>query len=389
MKVFFSSIIIFFASLALVAQSLDDLSFGTDTTFEVVTWNIEWFPKNDQTTETYVTDIIEAIDADIFAIQEIDDRQALQNVIDNLPAYEGNYESTYFAGLAYIYKADVVQINSIYEIYTTSEYWIPFPRSPMVIELSFKGVDFIIINNHYKCCGDGDLDLNNPNDEEMRRFTANNLIKDYIDINFPNDRVIVLGDLNDVLTDLPLDNVFQSFINDPSNYLFTDMDIALGNAADWSYPSWPSHLDHILITNELYEDYANADSSIEVLKIDDYLPGGWSEYDSNVSDHRPVGLKLASEDFVLETVSIEDKPVHFTNYPNPASTETRFYFNGTRNISGIEVTSITGQLIKSIAIPQGQTYTDWDTTTIHNGIYFATLQINGANHSAIKVLVSR
>ena len=30
----------------LYAQSLSDISFGTDETFEVVTWNIEWFPKN-------------------------------------------------------------------------------------------------------------------------------------------------------------------------------------------------------------------------------------------------------------------------------------------------------------------------------------------------------
>ena len=30
----------------LTAQSLEDLSFGTDSTFEVISWNIEWFPKN-------------------------------------------------------------------------------------------------------------------------------------------------------------------------------------------------------------------------------------------------------------------------------------------------------------------------------------------------------
>ena len=32
--------------LKLCQPNLDDLYFGTDSTFEVVSWNIEWFPKN-------------------------------------------------------------------------------------------------------------------------------------------------------------------------------------------------------------------------------------------------------------------------------------------------------------------------------------------------------
>ena len=47
------------------AQDLDDLNFGTDETFEVMTWNIEWFPKNDQITVDYVTQIIQALDIDL------------------------------------------------------------------------------------------------------------------------------------------------------------------------------------------------------------------------------------------------------------------------------------------------------------------------------------
>ena len=60
-------------------------------------------------------------------------------------------------------------------------------------------------------------------------------------------KVILLGDLNDILTDSPQNNIFNSFINDTTNYLFVDMDIAINSSSNWSYPSWPSHLDHILI----------------------------------------------------------------------------------------------------------------------------------------------
>jgi len=56
---------------SLQSQDLDELYFGTDETFEVMTWNIEWFPKNNQITVDYVTQIIQELDVDILAIQEL------------------------------------------------------------------------------------------------------------------------------------------------------------------------------------------------------------------------------------------------------------------------------------------------------------------------------
>ena len=277
-------------NLNLNGQDLDELYFGTDETFEVMTWNIEWFPKNNQITVDYVTQIIQALDVDILAIQEVDDTDMFNQMLNELPEYTGYLESEWFAGLAYIYKTDIIEINDIYEIYTTSPYWSAFPRSPMVMDLNFMGENIFIINNHFKCCGDGIMNLDDLGDEETRRYTASNLLKEYIDNNLPNENVIVLGDLNDILTDALENNVFQMIINDSENYLFSDMEIAESSSTDWSYPTWPSHLDHILITNELFDELDNSD--IQTIKIDEYLDGGWSEYDQNISDHRPVALKL-------------------------------------------------------------------------------------------------
>ncbi len=283
--------ILYFNSI-LNAQDLDDLNFGTDETFEVMTWNIEWFPKNDQITVDYVTQIIQALDIDLLAIQEVDDIDMFDQMLNGLPEYTGYLESAWFAGLAYIYKTDVIEINDIYEIYTTSPYWSAFPRSPMVMDLNFMGENLFIINNHFKCCGDGIMNLDDLGDEETRRYTASNLLKEYIDTNLPNENVIVLGDLNDILTDVLANNVFQMIINDTENYLFADMDIAEGSSADWSYPWWPSHIDHILITNELFDEFVNGGSAVQTIKIDEYMEGGFDDYYENISDHRPVALKL-------------------------------------------------------------------------------------------------
>ena len=268
--------------------SIDSLSYGTDTTFDIMTWNIEWFPKNNLATIDYVSQIIENLDIDLIAIQEVSDTTLFKQMLEGIDGYEGYFKSSWFAGLAYIYKTDAIEINDIYEIYTTSPYWNPFPRSPMVIELNFMNENFIIINNHFKCCGDGILDPYDASDEETRRLEASNLLKQYIDSNFPNKRVILLGDLNDILTDDPVNNVFQGFLEDPDNYLFADMNIALGNSSNWSYPSWPSHLDHILVTNELFDNILD----VQTLRLQDSFDGGWNEYELYISDHIPVAMQL-------------------------------------------------------------------------------------------------
>ncbi len=187
---------------------------------EVMTWNIEWFPKNGEITVDYVTQIIDALDMDILAIQEVDNTSLFTQMLDDLTEYEGYFESSWFAGLAYIYKTETIEINDIYEIYTTSPYWSPFPRSPMVMDMNFMGENYIIINNHFKCCGDGILDFNNESDEEKRRYNANNLLKKYIETFLLDENVMVLGDLNDDIAEAPQNNVFQMFFDNSHFFNF-------------------------------------------------------------------------------------------------------------------------------------------------------------------------
>ena len=288
------------------AQSLEDLQFGTDSTFEVVSWNIEWFPKNGQSTADSVKTIIQSLAADVYALQEIDDTTLLKQVVSTIPGYTCHFKSSYYGGLAYVYNTNTVQVNKKYEIYTSQPFWNTFPRSPQVLELTFKNEDYVIINNHFKCCGDGTLNTNDSNDEEMRRLTAVTLLKQYTDSLFIDERVIAVGDLNDILTDSPSNNIFQSIISDTLSYMFTDFPIALGNSIDFSYPSWPSHLDHILISDELFSDFLKPNSELSCLRIDDYM-SSWNTYDSNISDHRPVALKLQVETVISNTIEIKSK----------------------------------------------------------------------------------
>ncbi len=98
--------------------------------------------------------------------------------------------------------------------------------------------------------------------------------------------MVVLGDFNDEITSADAsENPFLNFIEDHENYWFADSEIAVGSALWWSYPSYPSHIDHILITNELVP---MTDTTL-VVKVSPCYPG----YNSNISDHRPVGIRIA------------------------------------------------------------------------------------------------
>jgi endonuclease/exonuclease/phosphatase family metal-dependent hydrolase len=268
------------------------VAFGTNDTLDVVTWNIEVFPKNGQATADAVVEILQGLDVDLFALQEISDVDAFEQMVDQIPGWEGYVESEWYGGLAYLYRTDTIEVGRHYEIYTTEEFWTAFPRSPQVMEFRFKTHEFVVINNHFKCCGDGLLDQDDPWDEETRRMDAANLLKAYIDTNFSQSRVVVMGDLNDSLTDMTRNNVFTSLLNDPDSYLFADMGIAEGEAARWSFPSYPSHLDHVLITNELFDGLEHEDSRVLPVPVDKMFFDGWRDYERTVSDHRPVAMRI-------------------------------------------------------------------------------------------------
>ena len=81
------------------SQNLSDLSFGTNNTFEIMTWNIEWFPKNGQTTVDSVSTIIQALDMDLYAFQEISDTNMFKQMINNMDGYEYYFLSSWFGGV--------------------------------------------------------------------------------------------------------------------------------------------------------------------------------------------------------------------------------------------------------------------------------------------------
>ena len=280
-------IILLFLPCILFSQ----IDFSNQNSFDIVSWNLEWFPKQGSTTVDSVKQIIEVINAEIIGVQEISSVSDFNQLVNKLDSYNGYCTNTSNLNLGYIYK-NTLNIDSIYTILNSESYFFA-GRFPLVLEMNYEGEDYVIINNHFKCCGDGILDFSDNTDEEFRRFSAISLIKTYVDSNYSNKNVLILGDLNDLVEESFNNNVFMPIINDSINYLVADKYIPYQNTANWSYPSWPSHLDHIIINKNLFDNLINIYQDVKTIRVDNYL-GSFQIYDNIISDHLPVGVNISS-----------------------------------------------------------------------------------------------
>lgn len=255
----------------------------SNQTLEIATWNIENFPQSNMSAE-FVEQIVEAYNLDVIAVQEITSQAQFQILINDIDGWDGFVTQVNDGNqmVGYLFKTSEISIvgeaQNLYADNTelNNNAFTAFRRPYMVQVSHTSGFSTYLINVHMKCC-DG---------SEDRRRNASELIKAYIDDNLSDQNVIVLGDFNDEIVDAT-DNVFQNFIDDSDNYEFATMEIASGANTEWSYPSWPSHLDQILITNELFDNKI----STTTIKVDQCV----TNFSNTVSDHRPVMIKLSTD----------------------------------------------------------------------------------------------
>ncbi|MBS0001347.1 MAG: endonuclease/exonuclease/phosphatase family protein [Cyclobacteriaceae bacterium] len=247
------------------------------STFEIVTWNVREFPLLGEITIVALADIIRRADPDLIAFQEIVSEEDLESLTNLLQGWQAVILEVSDLNPAFLYKtSEVTLIGQPVSLFENEPE--AFPRPPLLISVEHhSGIRMFLINIHLKCCS--------GSENESRRRMAGILLKSYVDEKLPAEKVLILGDFNDEI-DAPgqPENVFYDFLADSLNYRFLDMGIARGNPELWSYPSWPSHIDHFLATDELFAE----DLKTEVFAFDrcDAAYLDW------ISDHRPVMLRF-------------------------------------------------------------------------------------------------
>ncbi len=243
-----------------------------DLQLNVVTWNIE----NLSSTNTDInkaSSILANLDADIVAVQEIRSSSTFQAIASLTPGWGSAYiDIDGSLDLGYYYKLDAfTQFGTV-----TLEFPSLLREAAVVTATHASGLEVTYMNIHLKCCDDG----------ISQREVGSVHMKSILDSDYANQAVIVLGDWNDEIKTGET-SPFDNFKADAANYRFVDQAVADGPSSNWSYPSWPSHIDHILITDELFDYLGN----VQTVKPESCV----SNYSSDVSDHRPVLASFGGE----------------------------------------------------------------------------------------------
>ena len=117
--------ILFYSCAEEQGLDISSINFGSNNSLDVITWNIENFPKNSETIN-YVSELINAFDdIDIIALQEISDQSAFNDLINSLN--ENNWvgfrnSSSNYGELSYLINTTNIEI--IHPPYTILDYLI-------------------------------------------------------------------------------------------------------------------------------------------------------------------------------------------------------------------------------------------------------------------------
>jgi len=297
---------------------LSGATVSKDKTFDVVTWNIEWFgsasngPNNLDLQLQNVKTIIEDLGADVYAFQEITGLEKFSELVDALEDYEGfvspatslgpdNFETA--QKLTFLYKKSTVEPIKTRVLLdgVQPEDLVGYPSSPdrfwasgrlpflMEVKANIDGIEqkFNLINVHARSNGGGESTAN-PR-YAMRRYDVN-VLKDSLDMYYANVPLIILGDYNDDLDETvanqeaPTVNTAEtsyiSYIEDVDNY--TAITLSLSNAGLRTFPSFNDVIDHMIISNELSENWLrNAERVVAPFDL-------ITNYLNTTSDHIPV-----------------------------------------------------------------------------------------------------
>ncbi len=313
----------------------DTVGFPKEDTFDVVAWNIEWFgdennspvgqnPMSDAIQRDSTATVLQRLNADVYAVEEIADDALFAELVAQLPGYDyilsdatSNPGGTPpFQKVGFIYNTETVSVvntramfTSIHPLYnggddsaiadypnTTSRFFasgrLPFL---MTADVTINGVteriDLIALHAR----------ANSGNDAQgrydMRKYDVE-VLKDSLDANFANNKVILLGDYNDdvdvTVADIPSTiSSFQEYVDDVDNY--TIVSSALSEAGLRSFVFRENMIDHIAITNELDDAYIDNSVTVHYEVYD-------ADYAFTTSDHFPVSAR-----FLLEPEFVENE----------------------------------------------------------------------------------
>ncbi|WP_187176818.1 DUF5689 domain-containing protein [Algoriphagus sp. AK58] len=365
-------------------------------TLDVMTWNMEFFgstiatfgPSDVTLQAANALKVFQATLPDVIAVQEISDENLLSSVVAQLPGYavicSDRFSRSFEAPdptfppqkLCLIYNTNVVEIldskvlfeqiydearlglNNLLDGYPTgnaSSFWSSGRLPWMITAIAdINGVKEKInfINIHAKS--------GSSNEDLLRRRFDNKALKDTLDAYYADENIILLGDYNDDL-DVSIGGGTSTYEVILSDSDFDGVTVSLSEAGLRSFIFNDNVIDHITISNELYDNYLEGS---EVLFIPFNLI---DNYANTTSDHLPVSVRLLAGAPLVSDAG--EGGVVYLGYP-PLSSTTLRAADATGGNGAYTYTWSDGQVGQEITVSPTETTTYTLTVTDEAGNVF-------------------
>jgi len=392
-------------------------SLPQEDTFDVVTYNLEFFgaptaaygPADKTIQLENVAKVMNKLNADVYVVQEVSSDAQIDALIQKININGKTFDKTISTSWSYSWdstadpsfppqklvilyntqtatiKATKVMFKDLYdEVRAGTKSLANYPggsgssffssgRLPYMvqIETNIGGTKKLLnlVDLHARANSGTDISKYN-----QRKYDSQ-VLKDSLDQYYANSNLIILGDYNDdvkasVITPNP--SSYKMFVDDTANY--TALTLEISKAGAYSFLSSGGFLDHIMISNELNDQYIQNSIAVYDPRAD------IANYTTTTSDHGPVIARFQLTGN-LSTIDYELKNGYLVKaYPNPATdiVNVEVKTNDTKKLK-LKFYDISGHLIgNSVEINATQ---DLSTTAIpvsylQSGIYFYTLTEN-------------
>jgi endonuclease/exonuclease/phosphatase family metal-dependent hydrolase len=291
-------------------------NLAPDKSFKVATWNTNWLgniangPTNEVQQQTNFQQVIDSLKADIYVLEEVSNTKFFRDFVAKYTNYKGFCSSAISAGgvaddaqrVCFLYKKGIVDSVSARPLLTKATNLVNYPennparfwasgRLPFlfIADATIDGIKkrLHIVGIHARAnTGGSTATLAAKELQYSQRKYDVEVLKDSLDAQFPNANIILAGDYNDDVDETvseitsTKESSYKKYIDDSKNYQAITK--TLSDNGVRSYLSQNNVIDHIIISNELTENYVQNSVSPELGFL--YV----ANYAASTSDHLPI-----------------------------------------------------------------------------------------------------
>lgn len=391
-------------SFFLMLTPLVQQAQSTDTTLDVICWNVEWFgspaagngPADKNLQEANVAKVLQWMKADLYGLVEVVDTTRLRRVVDSLGAGQFGFSISPYCSnatqpsgtawltgqkLAFVWRKSIfsnVSTRGMMRTSTTANTSWATGRFPFLMTATVtigkvsRQMNFILI--HAKS--------GSTQSDHDRRLAGVQELKDTLDLYHSTASTILIGDYNDAL-DKPIYTgatvtSYQPIVVDSTDAdRYRSITLPLARAGQTSMIGFPNIIDNHIISNELEPFHIPGSTKVltdVVQVVSDYVTA------KNTSDHFPVMSRYDLDDAGPTSIPILTlAKAGMRAWPNPADRSLHIRSSELMRDVRLRVLSLGGTEVQALTrrlwLP-GETV-DIPTANLPRGVYLLELRTAG------------